>query len=67
MSPEENNAVQDDKIHLMRRLSRSGKWQGALALSGLVYVALILIVNLSSPVLSIMFVVLAGYQLIHRR
>ena len=50
-----------------RRLSRRAKWELALGISGLIYVALTLMLSLESPILSVLFIVLAGYGLVTGR
>ena len=45
-------------------LSRRAKWELALVAAGLIYIALTLSLNLSSPVLSLFFVGMAGYFLV---
>lgn len=52
-----------------RHLSRRTKWELALAAGGLIYVALTLSMSLSSPVLSVLFIGMAGYFLVtgHQR
>jgi hypothetical protein len=47
--------------------SRRAKWELVLGLSGLVYVVLILALSLDSPFLSMLFIALAGYDLLINR
>ena len=49
------------------RLSRRAKWNLALGISGLIYVALTLMLSLNAPLLSILFIGLAGYELVTGR
>lgn len=42
-------------------LSRRAKWELVLGLSGLIYVVLTFSLSLDSPLLSILFIALAGY------
>ena len=49
------------------RLSRRDKWDLALGISGLVYIALTLALSLDAPFLSVLFVGLAGYELVTGR
>jgi hypothetical protein len=50
--------------HPATRLSRRAKWDLALWLGGAVYVFLMLALSLNAPLLSILFVAAAGYQLV---
>jgi hypothetical protein len=49
------------------RFSRRAKWNLALGISGLIYVALTLMLSLNAPLFSILFIGLAGYELITGR
>jgi len=49
------------------RFSRRAKWNLALGISGLIYVALTLMLSLNAPLLSILFIGLAGYELVTGR
>lgn len=46
------------------RLSRRAKLDIALGLSGLIYIIVTLILSLNAPLLSILFIGLAGYELV---
>lgn len=50
-----------------RHLSRRAKWELALAAAGLIYIALTLALSLSSPLLSVLFIGMAGYFLVTGR
>ncbi|MBS1854440.1 MAG: hypothetical protein JST11_03665 [Acidobacteria bacterium] len=46
------------------RLSRRAKWDLAVGIAGLTFVLSTLLWTLSSPALSVLFVLLAGYELL---
>jgi hypothetical protein len=52
-----------NSVSSSHRLSRRAKWDLAVAIWGLAYVTLVLTLNLSSPLLSVVFVAVAGYEL----
>lgn len=52
-------SLADQRRHLPRR----AKWELALVIGGLIYIAATLALSLSSPVLSVLFVGMAGYSL----
>jgi hypothetical protein len=49
------------------RLSRRAKWDLVVGVSGVIYVALTLWLSLDSPLLSLLFIALAGYDLLAGR
>jgi hypothetical protein len=53
--------------HSTHSLSRRAKWELVLGLSGLIYVVLTLSLTLDSPLLSILFIALVGYDLVSGR
>jgi len=50
--------------HAPHRLSRRAKWELALGISGVIYVVLTLSLSLDSPIFSILFIALVGYDLL---
>jgi len=56
-----------NRVPNRNRLSRRAKWDLALAISGFAYVVLTLTLSLSAPVFSLLFLTLAGRELIVRR
>lgn len=52
-----------------RHLTRRAKWELAMVAAGLAYIALTLWLSLSSPLLSMLFIGMAGYFLVtgHQR
>jgi hypothetical protein len=50
-------------VHAVTRLSRRAKWDLALGFAGVVYIVLTLALSLNAPLLSFLFVALAGYEL----
>jgi hypothetical protein len=49
------------------RVSRRAKWELALGLAGAVYIVLTLVLSLNAPLLSILFIALAVYELVAAR
>jgi len=49
---------------MRRGLSRRARWELVLGISGLAYVVLTLSLSLDSPLLSLLFIALAGYELV---
>lgn len=47
-----------------RHLRRRAKWELALVAAGMVYIALTLWMSLSSPLLSVLYIGMAGYFLV---
>ena len=60
-------AASRNAVHTANRLSRRAKWDLALGFGGAIYIFLTLALSLNAPLLSILFVAAAAYELVAGR